>query len=135
MRYVPYAVLGCLGVVVAVIALTAASLALGWFGTAAHVISPQNVTSQWQFAYDYDRSLTAIAGQVCVAKQAVASASTTDERTQRESQLLAITNNYLRVEAEYDARLANAFEAKLVRPSDVPAQAPTLAQATAETCP
>lgn len=107
----------------------------GWFGEAKRQVSVQNVKARWQFAYDYDRSLAAIAGQWCTAKKAEAAATDPNERIQRTSQRIAIENNYNRVEAQYDAALRDAFRSKYIRPSDVPTQAPLLQdQPAAQTC-
>ncbi len=102
------------------------SFAFGWFGEAKRQISPTNVKAQWQFAYDYDRALDSIARQVCDANMAYVTEPDPAIKSARQSQLLAQKNNYARVEAQYDARLADAFRAKYIRPHDVPAQAPTL---------
>ncbi len=107
----------------------------GWFSTAVRVVSPQNVTAQWAFAYQYDRDLKAIALQVCAADAALKTTTQgTDAYDQRVTQREAYQQNYYRVQAQYDARLANAFEAKLVRPRDVPAQAPTLTENERQNC-
>lgn len=117
--------LGAFLAVAVVLSLT--GLALGWFRASTQVISPDNVKAQWQFAYDYNESLKAIAGQWCTAKSAEAGAAGADEKLQRSSQRIAIENNYNRVKAQYDARLDDAFRARLVAPPDVPHRAPTLA--------
>lgn len=110
-------------------------LVLGWFNAGAKVVSPDNVRQQWQFAYDYDASLKAIATQDCTAKKVADAETNPDIKAQRISQQVAIENNYARVKAEYDGRLRDAFRAKLVKPADVPNQAPTLEQNLAEVCP
>lgn len=108
--------------------------ALGWWAEPWRVTSAQNVREQWRFAYTYDESLQAAARQVCSADAALGSATTDTERTQRRSQLIALEQNYARIQAEYDARLRNAFEAGLVAPSDVPRKAPDLAQNRTKVC-
>lgn len=111
-----------------------ASLAARWATTPAQVFSPENVRAQWQFAYDYQASLEASARNVCLFEAQVASAPTAEDRSARDSQLLATQNNYNRIAAEYNGRLADAFRAKLVRPSDVPETAPTLTQMKRSVC-
>ncbi len=98
----------------------------GWFRTGVDIVSPENVKKQWAFAYQYDESLDAIANQWCSAKKAESTAIGDDAVNQRQSQTSAYFNNYNAVKAKYDAALRNAFEAKLVAPSDVPSRAPTL---------
>lgn len=111
-----------------VVVLTVVGFAAGWFRAGVEVISPANVKEQWAFAYSYDRSLGALAGTWCSAKQAETAETSPDYRSQRTTQRLAYENQYRNVEAQYDAALANAFKAKLVKPSDVPVVAPTLDQ-------
>jgi len=121
--------------VLAAIVISVLGFIFSWFGAAARVVSPENVKNQWEFAYQYDRSLKAISLQVCGAQDAVKTTEKgTDAYNQRITQLEAYKQNYYRVQAQYDAQLANAFEAKLVRPRDVPSQAPTLAENEKANC-
>ncbi len=108
------------------IVLIPVGLALGWGRAAANVVSPDNVKKQWAFAYQYDEDLQATARNVCIAEKAVADAPDANAQNQRQSQLIAQQSNYNRIEADYNAKLRNAFEAKLVKPSDVPDKAPSL---------
>lgn len=112
-------------IILCFVVLLVISWAAGWITMPFQTTSVQNVKQQWAFAYQYDESLKAIAQQV-VNTQKLVDSSTGDTKTQRETQLLAYQNNYARVKAEYDAKLKNAFEAKWVKPSDVPDIAPTL---------
>lgn len=107
----------------------------GWFSEAVKVVSPANVKDQWRFAYDYDASLTSIARQWCTAKQVEDAETNPDYRSQRITQRVAIENNYNAVAAKYNGRLADAFRAKLVKPPDVPNEAPSLSSRTHEFCP
>jgi hypothetical protein len=97
----------------------------GWFKAASDVVGPDNVQKQWEFAYEYDRSLTAVANNWCTAKKAE-DAATGDAKDQRVTQRIAQENLYASRKAQYDAALANAFKAGLVAPPDVPRVAPTL---------
>jgi hypothetical protein len=54
---------------------------------------------------------------------------TLDERTQRVTQEIAQEQNFARIAANYNAAMRNAFAAKYVRPSDLPAEAPPLSEA------
>lgn len=115
--------------------LSVLSFAGSWFHTGAQIVSPENVTKQWQFSYDYYESLQSIARQACQVRNAEKQATPgSDEAIQRHSQELAIENNYARVEAEYNARLRNAFEAGWVRPRDVPQRAPEFSEMTQQVC-
>lgn len=90
------------------------------------------VTAQWQFAYDYEASLGASASNWCTALADEQSARSEDVRVQLSLQRRAIEQNYNRIKAEYDGRLRDAFRAKLVKPPDVPNQAPTLEEKVAQ---
>ncbi len=107
----------------------------GWASQPAQIFSAENVREQWRFAYEYDESLRSAARQVCTAEEAVQNAVDDDTRTQRETQRIALTNNYNRIAAEYNGRLRNAFEAGWVRPRDVPERAPELQVLKNEICP
>lgn len=107
----------------------------GWFKTGAEVVGPANVKAQWQFAYDYNESLRAIASNWCTLRKeelAVGQRGDADALNQRSSQRLATETNYDKTKAEYDGRLRDAFRAGLVAPPDVPKTAPTLQEKLAE---
>jgi len=110
------------------IIFTVIGLLSGWFSTGANIISPQHVSSEWDFAYTYDKSLTASALNWCSAKKAEDAETDPAIKVQRVSQTLAREANYNSIQARYNAELANAFKAKLVKPPDVPRQAPTLSE-------
>lgn len=103
----------------------------GWFRAGVEVISPENVKAQYQFGYSYDRGMVALAGTWCSAKQAETTETNPDYKAQRASQTLAYGNQYRSVEAQYDAAMANAFQAKHVKPADLPLVAPTLPERVA----
>jgi type II secretory pathway pseudopilin PulG len=123
-----------LTIVVAMLVIVVASFVFGWITMPFQVASVQNVQGQYAFAYTYSESLKAEAQQVCTAEKGVANASSPDEKTQRESQLEVLQMNYSRIQAEYNAKLRDAFEAKYVRPSDVPATAPSLNEMKLRVC-
>jgi hypothetical protein len=108
-----------------------------WLMVPADVASPENVKKQWASIYQHLEALDATAQQICSAERAVASAnsaSQAEEATQRRSQLMAYEQNYARIQGEYNAKLRNAFEAKHVKPSDVPDKAPALADVKTRVC-
>jgi hypothetical protein len=117
-----------------IIAIYAFAWGLGWATMPFEKTSVENVQAQWAFAYSYQESLKSEARQVCTAEKALAGATEHDEKMQRESQLEVLEQNYARIEAEYDAKLRNAFEAKYVKPSDVPHIAPTLVEMKEQVC-
>lgn len=105
-----------------------------WLSVPGQVTSVQNVREQWQFAYDYEASLKAGARQVCDAQRAVERAEGEPERIARRDHMFAYQVNYQRIKAEYDAALANAFEARFVKPPDVPDRAPSLEENMMREC-
>ena len=107
---------------------------VGWVILPMRITSVNNVEKQWRFAYEYLESLQAAAQQVCTAEKAMNNATTENERIQRQTQVIALENNYARIAADYDARLRNAFEAGLVAPPDVPRQAPNLSSMKSQVC-
>jgi len=107
---------------------------LGWISVPGRIVSPENVEEQWRFAYQYSESLESQALQVCAAEEVLAASTTDNERAQRRSHLLAMEQNYFRIQQEYDARLRNAFEAGLVAPPDVPRRAPSLEDTKTAIC-
>lgn len=118
-----------LGVFVAVgVILMVVGLGLGWFRAGTDIISPENVKKQWQFAYDYNASLEGLSSQWCTLTKAENAETTPEFKVQRTNQRIAVEQQYDRVRAEYNGRLADAFRAGLVKPPDVPEVALTLAQ-------
>lgn len=127
---------GCLVVValvLLVLALSAIAFVSSWCSAVAKVVSPENVTGTWDFAYKYEKSLNALATQDCNLLLAVNRSTSDTEAQNRRSQELAVSQQYSNAEAAYDAKLANAFQGKFVKPPDVPSQAPTLDQALLRT--
>lgn len=120
--------------VLAIVVLIPIGWGLGWLSVPFQTTSAQNVREQWKFAYQFDEDLQAQARNACIAEKAYNEAPAGDVKTQRQTQLIANEQNYNRIAADYDARLRNAFEAKLVRPSDVPDKAPTLAEMKRRVC-
>ena len=108
--------------------------ALGWLVTPFGVSSAANAQQQFGFAYQSYESLKASAQNVCVAEKAVTDAESSEERIQRQSQLQVLETNYNRIAAAYNAKMADAFQAKYVRPNDLPAEAPTMGQMRLKVC-
>lgn len=118
-----------------IVALMLLSWVLGWFATPLQTTSADNVRKQFAFAYQYEESLNAATRQYCTAREARDRTERGSEaHTQRDTQVIAIEQNYSRIAAEYNAKLGNAFEAKYVAPPDVPKRAPTLAENVAKLC-
>lgn len=120
--------------IVIVVGVVVLFWALGWLFAPLDVTSVENVRKQWAFVYQFDESLQATAKQVCSAERAAKETKGDEERIQRQSQALAFEQNYARIEAEYNAKLRDAFQAKYVKPSDVPSKAPTLDEIKPQVC-
>lgn len=117
--------------VAAVVAIGLLGLGLGWFGAGTRVVSAENVREQFRDGYTNYESLTAIAANYCSAQTALNATTDPSERTQRITQVAAQEQNYNRVSAAYNAAMADAFRAKLVKPGDLPERAPTFVEARA----
>lgn len=115
----------------AVIGLIVLGWGLGWFNKGAEITSARHVEEQWGKAYTAHNSLKATAANVCSARAAAENEADPWIRPQRQTQVIAQEQNYARVAAQYDAAMSDAFQTKLIKPGDLPEQAPTLAQATA----
>lgn len=128
---------GC-GIVAAVLLLSIAAgmvrFVWGWGSEPGRIYGVENVKEQWRFAYEGEESLRTAARIVCKAEQDEAAATSDNERIQRASARIAYEQNYYRIQADYDARMRNAFEAKLVKPDDVVSPAPSLEQMKAQEC-
>lgn len=105
-------------VVVVVVFVALLGLGLGWFKGAVAVVSVENVKKQYQFGYEFDRKMRAEATTVCIG----------EKRGLEAPALAAYEQTYANIEASYDARMANAFEAKHVKPGDLPLVAPRLSE-------
>ena len=110
------------------------NFAFGWMTNPLAVHGVENVKAQYQRLYDDDNAMKALATQHCVAMTATAQETDPQTKTQRMSQQLAITNNYARIQGEYNALMADAFRAKRVAPSDLPNPAPTLQERERTVC-
>ncbi len=106
-----------------------------WLTAAADVTSAKNVKAQWTSLYQHLEALDTTARQICSTERALAAAGDTPEASQRRTHVLTYEQNYARIQGEYNAKVRNAFEAKLVKPNDVPEQAPTLNVTKIRVCP
>src|SRR3989344_2199193 len=114
------------GVILGIVVVGIVSnFALGWIATPFRVAGVQNVEKQWEDTYTWYNKLKASAGNVCQAETVLKTAPEAD-KSQRQSQVMAYQQNYRQIQSDYDASVQNAFKAKLVKPADLPATAPTL---------
>lgn len=105
------------------------SFLFGWIGAPARIFGADNVSRQYTLAYDNYASLQGTADNYCrsqtLVKQATPGTSTYDQLVAKP---FAYSSNYNRIAADYNAAMNNIFQAKAVRPSDLPEIAPTLEQ-------
>lgn len=113
-----------LAVVLLVIIMVPIALGLGWFTGAASIVSFQHVREEYGFAYGYDRSMQATTRNVCIA----------EKRGLEPTALAAYEQTYSNIEGKYDARMADAFRAKHVKPGDLPLVAPTFEERKRALC-
>jgi hypothetical protein len=117
------------------LALLLISFACGWINAGREIVSPKNVKAQYGLAYDDYEAMGALARQACRVDAVIQEEKDPAVRSQRLTQRVAIENRYDTVAAEYEARIEDLFRAKVVRPRDLPAEAPTLEERQAEVCP
>lgn len=101
----------------------------GWANEAVKVVSPANVTEQYDVLYTKYEALQAAA---CNAKNAENVAQT--DNLLVESPEFAYAAQYRQISVDYNARYANIFKAKLVGPKDLPPRAPTLLEMQNQVC-
>lgn len=114
--------------------LAAMGFVFGWITLPIQKGGVQNVEQQFTYGYQTKKALEATARSVCLAQKAYDVETDPALKSQRQSQLLAYQANYSRLEGEYDAWAANVFQGKVIRPNDLPAQAPTLSGMILQVC-
>lgn len=116
------------------LAISVMGFAFGWITLPIQKGSAQNVEQQFTYGYQTMQSLQSTARSVCQAQKAYDAEADPSLKSQRQTQLLAYQSNYSRLEGEYDAWAANVFQGRVVRPADLPAQAPTLSGMASQVC-
>lgn len=127
-----------IGVIVAIAVLGSVLGFIGsWGGEAKRIASPDNVREQNTQIIDAWESMAAAAENACAARAAAGRED--GDPTLVEDPSLAYAATYRRIRAGYNRRMANLYEAQLVRkvplPSNLrsyPERAPTLEQQLAE---
>lgn len=123
-------ILGVVGFIVLFVVGTLLAIGLGWFSGEANLRSFNHVKATYQEAFDDTAAMDANARQACRIQPLVAA----DASGQRQSQLLAIENNYDRVKGEYEAYMRDHFRGGVIRPRQLPMPYPTLAEREAQVC-
>lgn len=101
----------------------------GWGSAAVNVVSPANVTAQYQAIIEGYESLEAAAANACDAERSGQASSTLIE-----DPAFAYAAQYRKIAVSYNRRQANIFEARKVGPKGYPKKAPTLKEMQAEIC-
>lgn len=104
-----------------------------WGSKAAEVLGPQNTDAQFTALYGDMESMRVAAQNACQVKDA---AHTGNSPTFLEDPTVAYAARYRGIEADYNRRFENIFEASalLIKPGDLPKRAPTLEQMQAQVC-
>lgn len=130
-RVLGLAFVGIVAVFLLAVALTPLTIAFGWYNGEANLRSFNHVKATYQEAYDDVNSMEANVRQACRIQPLVAA----DTTGQRQSQLLAVENNFDRIKGEYDAYMSDHFRGGVIRPRQLPMPYPTLGERTSEVCP
>lgn len=104
------------------VVVTLLGFALGWFGRAVEVVSPDNVEEQYRAVIEDWESLQTAAANACHAADASAGA---EAPVLVEGPGLAYEATYRRIAVDYNRRQANLFEAKIAGPRGYPDRAPS----------
>lgn len=96
----------------------------GW-NSLFSIFTANNVIEKWKEAYQKYEALEQSANNICIAQKAVDSAPSADV-SQRTTQLLAYQRNYNNISAQYNAAVKNPLDAGLVKPAELPSQAPSM---------
>lgn len=134
----PRVMLGVFALIVAVFLLmvvtTPLTIGFGWFSGEANLRSFEHVRQTYSEAFTDANGMDANARQACRLKAQIATETDPSVKTQRESQLLAIENNYDRVKGDYDAYMADHFKGGIIRPRQLPYPYPSLTDREAVVC-
>lgn len=121
---------GLIGLIIIIVLI---GVAAGWFAGEASLRSFPHVKETYRQAYDDVNSMDANARQACRVEKA-SEAAPEATKIQRETQLLAIENNYDRVKGEYEAYMNDHFRGKIIHPRDLPLPFPALENRMPEVC-
>lgn len=134
----PRAFLAILALIVAVFLLlvvtTPLTIGFGWFQGEAQLRSFGHVRDTYREAFDDTAAMDANARQACRLDKVIAAETDPSVKQQRQSQLLAIENNYDRVKADYEAYMRDHFRGGVIRPRQLPLPYPSLEDRKAEVC-
>ena len=128
---------GFVGVIILAAILVLVGIGFGWFSGEANLRSFDHVKATYREAFDDVNSMDANARQACTFTQAVKDATAagdTSTATQRQTQLLAVENNYDRIKGEYEAYMNDHFRGNVIRPKQLPLPYPTIQERMAVLC-
>lgn len=116
------------------VTLTPLTIAFGWFQGEAQLRSFGHVRDTYREAFDDVNSMDANARQACRLDVQIATETDSLVKTQRESQLIAIENNYDRIKGEYEAYMRDHFRGGVIRPRQLPMPYPAIEDRKQEVC-
>lgn len=119
------------GLVALIVTVAVLGFVIGWFNTAASIVSPQNVKTQYHAVIEDYESLKAEAANACAVKDAARNESSP---TFLEDPAIAYEAKYRQTAIDYNRRQKNIFEAGIVGPGGYPKEAPTLTEMQAQVC-
>lgn len=110
------------GVIVAIgVVTTVVGFGLGWFGKAASVVGPQNVSQQYNCVITEWESLQTAANNACSAQHSTAG---NNSPVMVEDPAFAYAATFRKIVVAYNARQKDIFQAKLVGPAGYPSEVP-----------
>lgn len=111
-----------IGIVILVFLIVVVMSVFGpWASKAKEVTGPQNVSAQYGAVISDWQDLVTQADQACAASKTVSDANSP---TFIENPALAYRSLYLRTRADYNSRMQDVFQAKLVGPHGYPRTVP-----------
>lgn len=116
------------------VATTPLTIGFGWFKGEAQLRSFGHVRDTYREAFDDTAAMDANVRQSCRLQTQIAAETDPSVKAQRQSQLLAIENNYDRIKGEYEAYMRDHFRGGVIRPAQLPLPYPTLAERQAVLC-
>jgi hypothetical protein len=134
----PRLLIGAFAAIVAVFLLlvlvTPLTIGFGWFHGEANLRSFEHVRQTYGEAFDDTAAMDANARQACRLDKLIASTDDPAVRSQRQTQVLAIENNYDRVKGEYEAYMSDHFRGGVIRPKQLPMPYPSIEDRKTEVC-
>lgn len=132
---------GCVGTVIVVVLIAIfgiGGLVGGWFDGAKEAVGFDNSKNQTTIILQDEKEMIATAGNVCDFKDSEPESSEDDPQLVGGGASVQYKQTYRRIKADYDRRMDNAYEGRLVpkfQGDSLPREAPTLEERLEELCP